>query len=75
MAIFIFIFEVTRHFRYRISQHPEVEEKLMKELESRGLSSAKGAQRRIIYADLSELTYMEAVIKVRHFLQAIIGSS
>ncbi len=37
----------------------------MEELESKGLSSPDGSQRPIAYADLSELPYMEAVIKVR----------
>ena len=53
--------------RYLISQHPEVEKKILAELEE--LQLLKTAQnpkaREMTYADLSKLTYLNAVIKVR----------
>ena len=52
--------------RYLISQHPEVEKKILAELEE--LQLLKTAQnpkaREMTYADLSKLTYLNAVIKV-----------
>lgn len=52
--------------RYLISQHPEVERKILAELE--GLELLKTPQnprpREMAYADLSKLTYLNAVIKV-----------
>ena len=52
--------------RYLISQHPEVERKILAELE--GLQLLKTPQnprpREMAYADLSKLTYLNAVIKV-----------
>ena len=52
--------------RYLISQYPEVEAKILAELE--GLQLLKTAQnlepRGMSYADLSKLTYLNAVIKV-----------
>ena len=52
--------------RFLISQHPEVERKILAELE--GLELLKTPQnprpREMAYADLSKLTYLNAVIKV-----------
>ena len=52
--------------RYLISQHPEVENKILAELAD--LQLLKTAQnpkpREMTYADLSKLTYLNAVIKV-----------
>ncbi len=56
--------------RYLISQHPEVEKKILAELEE--LQLLKTAQnpkaREMTYADLSKLTYLNAVIKVLQML-------
>ncbi len=56
--------------RYLISQHPEVEKKILAELEE--LQLLKTAQnpkaREMTYADLSKLTYLNAVIKVLQLL-------
>ena len=54
--------------RYLISQHPEVEQKILAELDSLELlrSSTRVKPRELTYADLSKLTYLNAVIKVLH---------
>lgn len=58
--------------RYLISQYPEVESKILAELE--GLELLKTAQnpkpREMTYADLSKLTYLNAAIKVCHLSHA-----
>ena len=58
--------------RYLISQYPEVESKILAELE--GLELLKTAQnpkpREMTYADLSKLTYLNAAIKVYHLSYA-----
>ncbi len=53
--------------RYLISQHPEVEERILQELASHQLMPAKdGSLRDIQYEDLGRFTYLNAVIKVLH---------
>ncbi|DBA75716.1 TPA: hypothetical protein ACH3X1_010136 [Trebouxia sp. C0004] len=50
--------------RYLISQHPEVEERILQELADHQLMPAKdGSLRNIQYEDLGRLTYLNAVIK------------
>jgi len=50
-----------------ISQHPEVEERILQELADHQLMPAKdGTLRDIQYEDLGRLTYLNAVIKVLH---------
>ncbi len=53
--------------RYMMSQHPEVEAKIIAELDSLGLSITPQRQhpRKMTYADLNKLTYLNATIKVR----------
>lgn len=53
--------------RYAISQHPEVEAKIGAELQSLGLmaTTEQPDPRKLAYSDLCELTYLQAVIKVR----------
>ncbi len=53
--------------RYDISQHPEVERKVVQELDLLGLLATpeRPNPRSIEYADLSRLTYLNCVIKVR----------
>ena len=52
--------------RYLISQHPEVEKKILAELEELQLlqTAQNPKAREMTYADLSKLTYLNAVIKV-----------
>ena len=52
---------------YLISQHPEVEAKLVAELEQAGLLATpqQPEPRALQYADLSKLTYLNMVIKAR----------
>lgn len=52
--------------RFAISQHPEVETKIVEELQEYGLaaSEANPNPRQLTYADLGKLTYLQAVIKV-----------
>ena len=52
--------------RYLISQHPEVEQKILAELAKlQLLKTPESPQpREMVYADLSKLTYLNAVIKV-----------
>ena len=52
--------------RYAISQHPEVEAKIVAELRALGImASAERPQgRELTFADTCELTYLQAVIKV-----------
>ena len=54
--------------RYLISQHPEVEEKILAELDGLHLLKTEHnpKPREMTYADLSKLTYLNAVIKVPH---------
>ena len=54
--------------RYLISQHPEVEEKILAELADLHLLKTEHnpKPREMTYADLSKLTYLNAVIKVPH---------
>ncbi len=53
--------------RYLISQHPEVEERIVQELAEHQLMPAKdGSLRDMQYEDLGRLTYLNAVIKVLH---------
>ena len=63
--------------RYAISQHPEVEARIMAELRALGvMPSAEHPQaRELTYADTCELTYLQAVIKVRplHTLEWVMG--
>lgn len=52
--------------RYLISQHPEVEERILQELAQHELMPGPhGAGRAIRLEDLSRLTYLNCVIKVR----------
>ncbi len=52
--------------RFAISQHPEVEAKIVAELQSHGLAATEENPnpRQLTYPDLSKLTYLQAVIKV-----------
>ena len=52
--------------RYLISQHPEVEKKILAELDDLHLlkTEQNPKPREMTYADLSKLTYLNAVIKV-----------
>ena len=52
--------------RFAISQHPEVEAKIVEELQSHGLlaSAEDPNPRQLNYPDLGKLTYLQAVIKV-----------
>lgn len=52
--------------RFLLSQHPELEAKVLQELQSLGLAaSAKNpVSRQLTYADLGELAYLQAVVKV-----------
>lgn len=51
---------------YDISQHPEVEHKVVEELDQLGLlaTSERPTPRSLELADLSRLTYLNCVIKV-----------
>ncbi len=53
--------------RYLISQHPEVEAGIMEELDSLELTITpeRPNPRPMVYADLSKMVYLNAVIKVR----------
>ena len=59
-----------------MSQHPEVEEKLMAELDSLQLSITPQRRhpRKMTYADLNRLTYLQATIKVGPMLCAAPGT-
>ena len=58
--------------RYLISQHPEVEERILQELAQHQLTlSGDGSIRDIQYEDLARLTYLNCVIKVLHLLQSL----
>ena len=52
--------------RFAISQHPEVEAKIVDELQRHGLAATEENPnpRQLTYPDLSKLTYLQAVIKV-----------
>ena len=52
--------------RYDISQHPEVERKVVEELDQLGLLATpeRPIPRSLEFADLSRLTYLNCVIKV-----------
>jgi hypothetical protein len=55
--------------RYLISQHPDVEQKILAELDALELTitSERPQPRNLTYADLNKLPYLQAVIKVtRH---------
>ena len=60
--------------RYLISQHPEVEAKMLAELEELQLlaSPQQPRPRPLEYTDLNKLTYLSCCIKVRSLLPAII---
>ena len=66
--------------RYLISQHPEVEAKLVAELDQAGLLVTKERPhpRDMVYGDLSSLNYLNWVCKVldcrRQFLSALVSS-
>lgn len=51
--------------RYLISQHPEVEARIMEELDGLGLlvTEERPSPRELEYADISKLTYLAAVMK------------
>lgn len=51
-----------------MSQHPEIEARIVEELERLGLLATpdKPQPRALQYEDLSKLTYLNLVIKVRH---------
>lgn len=53
-------------YRFLLSQHPEVQAKVLQELQSLGLAaSPKQPQpRQLSYSDLGELAYLQAVVKV-----------
>ena len=53
--------------RYAISQHPEVEARIVAELQALGVmpSAEHPHARELTYADTCELNYLQAVIKVR----------
>jgi hypothetical protein len=53
--------------RYTSSQHPEVEAKIMAELDSLELAITpqRPSPRPLTYADLPKLAYLQATIKVR----------
>ena len=53
--------------RYTVSQHPKVEAKIVAELQQLGLmpTAEQPEPRDLQYADMSELTYLQAVVKVR----------
>ena len=55
--------------RYLISQHPEVEAKLVAELDQAGLlvTQERPHPRDMAYSDLNSLTYLNWVCKVRSF--------
>ena len=52
--------------RYMVSQHPEVEAKILAELEGLELSITpqRPRPRKMTYADVNQLTYLQATIKV-----------
>ena len=56
--------------RYTIQQHPEVEAKLLAELDAAGLlvTADRPHPRPMEYADLGRLTYLTWVCKVRNFM-------
>lgn len=51
--------------RFLVSQHPEVENKIIAELDSLGLSitAERPHPRKMTFADLGKLTYLQATIK------------
>ena len=53
--------------RYTVSQHPKVEAKIVAELQQLGLmpTAQQPQPRDLEYADMSELTYLQAVVKVQ----------
>lgn len=52
--------------RYLISQHPEVEAKILAELDALELTITpqRPRPREMVYSDLSKMVYLNAVIKV-----------
>ncbi len=61
------IIGVWKSCRYLISQHPEVEARLAAELDEAGLlvTPERPQPRDLTHADLSRLTYLNCVLKVR----------
>ena len=59
--------------RYLLSQHPEVEARLLEELDSLELlaTDARPQPRSIQPTDLGRLTYLQAIIKVLHSLNFV----
>lgn len=53
-------------FRFHISQHPEVEAKIVADLASLGLLATpdQPSPRQLAFEDLGKLTYLNMVIKV-----------
>ncbi len=61
-------------YRYLISQHPEVEERILQELGHHHLTLAPdGTLRDIQFEDLGRLTYLNCVIKVICLEYALVG--
>lgn len=52
--------------RYHLTQHPEVMQKVERELDEAGLlaTASRPSPRRLEYSDLSRLTYLSWVLKV-----------
>ena len=51
--------------RYEISQHPEVEQRIVEELRSLGVEAGGDASEVLTYANLGQLAYLDATIKAR----------
>ncbi|KAK9816727.1 hypothetical protein WJX72_004273 [[Myrmecia] bisecta] len=68
-TLFLAGFETTGHtaawILYLVSQHPDEEAKIVAELQQLGLlaTSKDPAPREVVYGDLAQLTYLNAVIK------------
>ena len=58
--------QVCQCCRFLLSQHPEVEAKVVQELQRLNLcaSAQRPEPRQLAYADLAELAYLQAVVKV-----------
>ncbi len=61
------IFDLSGGGRYALSQHPEVEARVVQELDALGLlvTPDRHHTRKPEYADIARLTYLKCVIKVR----------